>query len=149
MSAEESGALIRLKLAQQLGDTVEPPPGLIERISERANGNPFYVEELMNYLRDRGVDPIDPQAWADLELPASLYQLILTRIDQLDEHQKATLKVASVIGRLFRAAMVWGVYPELGGIESIQQDLAGVERMLILRRLTPPSPSSCTSSSTF
>lgn len=136
---EETAALVGLKLAQQLGDAAEPPPALIQRISERANGNPFYVEELMNYLRDRGIDPTDAGAWDALELPENLYQLILTRIDQLDEQQKATLKVASVIGRLFPAAMVWGVYPELGGEAQVEAAL-GVLSTVDLTPLDTPDP---------
>ncbi|MCU0508040.1 MAG: tetratricopeptide repeat protein [Anaerolineae bacterium] len=136
---EETAALIGLKLAQQLGDAAEPPPGLVQRISERANGNPFYVEELMNYLRDRQIDPTDARSWESLDLPENLYQLILTRIDQLDEQQKATLKVASVIGRLFPAAMVWGIYPELGGEEQVARSL-GVLSNVDLTPLDTPDP---------
>jgi adenylate cyclase len=66
----------------------------------RAQGNPFYLEELLNYVRDRGLDPADIQ---NIELPDSLHTLILSRIDQLSEREKSTLRVASIVGRLFRA----------------------------------------------
>jgi adenylate cyclase len=138
-SNAESAALVGLKLAQQLGDTAEPSPALVQRISERADGNPFYVEELMNYLRDRHIDPTDERAWENLDLPDNLYQLILTRMDQLDEEEKATLKVASVIGRLFPAAMVWGVYPELGGEEQVTRAL-DVLSQADLTPLNTPAP---------
>ena len=96
---------------------------MISRITNRAEGNPFYIEELLNYLHDRGIDPHDAQALQKLDLPTSLHSLILSRIDQLTESQKSTIKVASVIGRLFRAGMLWGVYPQLGNEQQIKIDL--------------------------
>jgi predicted ATPase len=130
---EEAETLIRLKLTQFFGEESAVPPDLLEQVSARASGNPFYIEELLNLLRDRDIDPSDSKALAELDLPSSLYSLILTRIDQLTERQNATLKVASVIGRLFQAAMVWGVYPELGGPDKVRKYL---DRLSILD-LTP------------
>ena len=77
-------------------------------------GNPFYLEELLNYLRDRGLDPRDPADLEKIELPDSLHTLVLSRIDQLSEREKTTLRVASIIGRLFRAAWLTGDHPALG-----------------------------------
>jgi predicted ATPase/class 3 adenylate cyclase len=130
---EEAETLIRLKLIQFFGEESAVHPELLEQVLARASGNPFYIEELLNLLRDRGIDPGDSQTLAELDLPSSLYSLILTRIDQLTERQNTTLKVASVIGRLFQAAMVWGVYPELGGSDKVKQYL---DRLSILD-LTP------------
>jgi adenylate cyclase len=42
-------------------------------------------------------------------LPSSLHSLVLSRIDRLTETQQGVLKVACVVGRLFQAAVVWGV----------------------------------------
>ena len=53
----------------------------------------------------------------NLQLPESLHSLILSRIDTLGEAPRRTLKVASVPGRVFRAPMLPGVYPELGGVD--------------------------------
>ena len=55
------------------------------------------------------------------------------------ERQNATLKVASVIGRLFRAALVWGVYPELGGSERVKENLQ-VMSTLDLTPMDTPEP---------
>jgi tetratricopeptide (TPR) repeat protein len=135
----EAEQLIGLKLRQFVGPQAEVPRGLVERITERAEGNPFYIEELVNYLQDRGVAPDDTQAMEQLDLPSSLHSLILSRMDQLTEHQKTTLKVASVIGRLFRAAMLWGVYPQLGEAEQVKADLEVLNRME-LTPLDAPEP---------
>lgn len=138
-SEDEAETLIQLKLAQFFGEASSVPPHLLEQVTARAGGNPFYIEELLNLLRDRGIDPNDKQALLEIDLPGSLYSLILTRIDQLTESQNATLKVASVIGRLFQAAMVWGVYPELGDPPEVKEYLDGLST-LDLTPLDAPEP---------
>lgn len=136
---EEAARLIRLKLAQLGADGTEPPAALVERITARAQGNPFYIEELLNYLRDQGIDPHDSQALAQLDLPTSLHSLILSRIDQLTESQKLTIKVASIIGRSFQFTWLWGVHPHLGEQPRIKADLDALRR-LDLTPLDQPEP---------
>ncbi len=120
---QEAERLIGLKLEQFFGDQTNVPAPLLKRITERAQGNPFYIEELLNYLQDQKFDPNDVKKLRQLDLPTSLHSLILSRIDQLTEHQKGTIKVASVIGRLFEAGWVWGMYPDLGEPAQIKADL--------------------------
>ncbi|MCP4425849.1 MAG: tetratricopeptide repeat protein [Chloroflexi bacterium] len=136
---DEAERLISLKLNRFSDKQDELPPELAQRIIERAEGNPFYIEELLNYLQDRGIDPHDEQALDQLELPTSLHSLILSRIDQLTESQQSAIKVASVIGRLFQAAMLWGVYPELGDERQVKVDL-DVLSQLDLTPLDTPEP---------
>jgi class 3 adenylate cyclase/tetratricopeptide (TPR) repeat protein len=139
LPAEEIEQLVSLKLGQIYGETAKLPGALIEKISLRAEGNPFYIEELLNYLYDRGIDPGQPEALEQIDLPDSLYSLILSRIDQLTENQKTLLKVASVIGRLFRAAMLWGVYNQFGDRQRVQSDLDALSA-LDLTPLDTPEP---------
>ena len=126
---EEAEQLIELKLRQFYGSEVGIAPLMIRRITERAQGNPFYIEELLNYLQDRGIDPRDTRTLDQLDLPASLYSLILSRIDQLTESQKITLRVASVIGRLFGAAALSGSFPQLQDQQRVVHDLADLNRL--------------------
>lgn len=126
---QEAERLIRLKIEHFFGPQVDAPRELLERITARAQGNPFYVEELLNYFQDRGVAPQDVNALERLELPTSLQSLILSRIDQLSESQKSTIKLASVIGRLFKAAVLWGAYSQLGDPKHVQADLDVLSRL--------------------
>ena len=104
------------------------PPEWVDELTRRAEGNPFYLEELLNYLDEQGVDPTDVAALTRLDWPASLQSLLLARIDQLTESQRTVLKVASIIGRLFLARQLWGVYPDLGIAPRVAADLAALDR---------------------
>jgi len=123
LDSEHAALLVRSKLAQMTGVDAEPPASLIELVTKRSQGNPFYIEELLSFIRSRGVNPQDEAALRKIELPESLHSLILSRIDALPESPRRTLKVASVLGRVFRAPMLPGVYPELGALASVEQDL--------------------------
>lgn len=119
----QTAQLIQLKLAQLSNAAGPLPATLLQRITERTQGNPFYIEELVNLLADQQLDPTDADSLATLDLPDSLHRLIISRIDQLDEGPRNTLKVASVIGRLFKASWLWGAYPQLGATEQIRAHL--------------------------
>ncbi len=136
---DEAAELIALKLSKLTGSAQTLAPALVERITERAQGNPFYIDEMINLIHDRGLDPTDAEALAQLDLPDSLHSLILSRIDQLPEKTQTTLKVASVIGRLFRAAWIVGFYPSLGELPDVLQQLELLSR-LDITPLDKPEP---------
>ena len=73
LPAEEIEQLVKSKLSQIYGEAAELPKALVERISLRAEGNPFYIEELLNYLHDRNIDPQQPEA-----LPRSTCRIVST-----------------------------------------------------------------------
>ena len=130
LSRAESEQAIRAKLAQLYpARSGAIAAQLVDKLMDRAQGNPFYLEELLNYLRDRGLDPRDPADLEKIELPNSLHALVLSRIDQLNEREKTTLRVASIVGRLFRASWLTGYYPALGELDHVKVDLDKLDRM--------------------
>jgi adenylate cyclase len=140
LSAAEAALAIRAKLSQLYPARHEtPPPELIAALMERTQGNPFYLEELLNYLRDRGFDPYDPAALDKIALPDTLHALILSRIDQLNEREKRILRAASVVGRLFRAHWLTGYYPDLGTLPEVKPSLDALDR-LDITPLDRPEP---------
>ena len=129
LGSGEASQLIRQKLAQLTGTGREPPPALVDQITARGQGNPFYMEELLNYIQDRGIDLAGGPALETLDLPTSLHSLVLSRIDRLDEGPRSTLRVASVVGRVFKASMLWDVHPPLGGAGQVIADLEVLQRL--------------------
>jgi class 3 adenylate cyclase len=84
-------------------------------ILKRAEGNPFFVEEVIRMLIDRGAIVRQGENWVatsaveGIEIPDTLQGLLLARIDRLPEDAKQTLRVASVIGRQFSAKVLESV----------------------------------------
>lgn len=105
-----------LSLAEgsQLVDRLIPDGGtaavdLKQRIVERAGGNPFYTEEIVRMLLDRGGLEQHEEGWqvtataaaALAAVPGTLKGLILTRFDRLDEALRRVLQRATVLGAAF------------------------------------------------
>jgi class 3 adenylate cyclase/tetratricopeptide (TPR) repeat protein len=126
---EEAERLISLKLARFTGGLGSVSVELVERIMARAQGNPFYIDEMINLVHDRGIDLTNLDALHSLELPDSLHSLIISRIDRLNEATKTTLKVASVIGRTFQAGWLWMIYPSLGAPAKVLAQLQQLSRL--------------------
>ncbi len=139
--------LARLRLERRAGDGRDPAvtETLARRIAQQAEGNPFYLEELVNYVGEQIVGKSDADALEEVELPSSLQSLVLSRLDQLGERRKTLLKVASVIGRVFRASWLAGVYPELGSVSEIRSDLS----ILTAQNMTVYDPSEADDSYSF
>ena len=129
--------IVRAKLSQRFPERQGPlPQALLEHLAARAQGNPFFVEELLDYLHDRGLDPGQAGTALALELPASLHSLVLSRIDALSPAQQAILKAASVVGREVAVAELQGYCPTLGSAAQVAADLAELGRQGFM----PPVP---------
>ena len=133
LSAADAAQIVRTKVEQLVGPGVEPPAALVERIAERSEGNPLYVEELVGYLAAQGADLGDEGAVAAIDLPESLHSLVLSRIDTVPEEPRRTLKVASVIGRVFRAPVLPEVYPDLGSLDDVRGHLGSLRGADLVR----------------
>jgi class 3 adenylate cyclase/tetratricopeptide (TPR) repeat protein len=119
MEADEVAQLARSKMEQLTGDGAAVSDELVDLVAGRSDGNPFYVEELLNFFVAQGVDTSDPAAIAAIHLPESLHTLVLSRIDAAAEGPRRTMKVASVVGRVFPARMLAGAYDELGDLDAV------------------------------
>ncbi|NTU80256.1 MAG: tetratricopeptide repeat protein [Chloroflexales bacterium] len=112
---------------------------LAQLIAERAAGNPLVTEELALSLREKGAVSIEGdvgvlrRAADELQLPATLQSLVLSRIDHLPASEQFTLKVASVIGTSFSQEALREIYPEPISAEVLTTHLAALtERALIV-----------------
>jgi predicted ATPase/class 3 adenylate cyclase len=85
------------------------PASMRQKIQQKAEGNPFFVEEVIRVLIDKGIVRRDESGshWhaedtkKDFDIPDSLRALLIGRIDRLELGTKRTLQMASVIGRNF------------------------------------------------
>jgi class 3 adenylate cyclase len=85
-------------------------PRALELVTGHAEGNPFFVEEVLADLRDRGLLERTDAGWClrdgavDLGIPDSVHGVLAARIDLLPAEAKGALQAASVIGRSFTPA---------------------------------------------
>jgi class 3 adenylate cyclase len=90
-------------------------------ILKKAEGNPFFVEEVIRMLIERGSIVRSERGWVvaspiqAIDIPDNLQGLLLARIDRLPEEIKHTLRVAAVIGRQFPVRVLEQVLEEKEG----------------------------------
>ena len=107
LSADESLLLVDELLAGEL------PAGLRDLVLERAEGNPFFVEEVLETLIDRGLLRRNNGDWTladlppDFNVPDSVQAVLSARIDLLEPTEKEALQAAAVIGRVFWSGPVY------------------------------------------
>jgi len=97
-------------------------------IAERAAGNPFFVEEMVRELAQRGVlhgsrgKYVCHANAADIAVPATVEAAIAARIDRLSKGGRQTLNAASVIGARFGANLLAAL-----GIDAVVEELLSCE----------------------
>src|SRR6185436_12112795 len=102
LTVEESHELIRLLLAVD-----DLPPSVHDRILERAEGNPFFLEEIIRRLVDGGLIERSGDRWRategieEVEIPDTVQAVLAARIDLLDATDKRIVQAAAVVGRVF------------------------------------------------
>src|SRR5438034_515497 len=108
-----------------------------------AEGNPFFAEEIVRHLIDRGVlerrgsEVVEGAPAPDLAIPDTVRALLATRIDGLPAEEKRTLQDASVVGRVFWAAALERMRPDA----SVRAALRALEdRGLVVARPTSELP---------
>ena len=103
-------------------DLLGADPSVVElaaHVSARAAGNPFFLEEIVRDLAERGVVRGRHGAYLmrggvdDVDVPATLQATIGARIDRLSSAAKRTLNAAAVIGSQFEAELLATVLDEI------------------------------------
>ncbi len=120
-----------LETAALVSGLLGPDPSngaLRQMITDRAAGNPFFVEEMVRELAERGV--LHGQAGAyvstadvgEVTVPATLQATIAARIDRLDAKAKRTLGAAAVVGARFTLDLLSTL-----GVEAVVDDLLAAQ----------------------
>jgi class 3 adenylate cyclase/ribosomal protein L40E len=108
------------QLVSNLLEVEALPESLRQLILAKAEGNPFFVEEVIRMLIDRGGIQRQDSQWIvtreiqNIEIPDTLQGVLTARIDRLPEDAKRTLQIASVIGRKFPVKILAAVMEQEG-----------------------------------
>jgi transcriptional regulator with AAA-type ATPase domain/tetratricopeptide (TPR) repeat protein len=116
LSPEES-----LRLAQSFVPGRELPAPLAQVILSRAEGNPFFLEELTRAVTDRDDFQVD------IAVPDTVQGLLMTRIERLSEEQQRLLQTASVLGRAASSRALAAMWGDAADLASHLQELGRLE----------------------
>lgn len=117
------------------------PEELARFIVGRCDGNPFYIEEVMNSLIEEEVLVPTSEGWAltrplvESSVPSTIRGVIAARIDRLDETRRRVLRHAAVVGREFLYSIVAQV-TDADNLSLCLEDLQAVD-LICARRLDP------------
>jgi tetratricopeptide (TPR) repeat protein len=129
-------------MAQALLATESLPTALQTLIAQRAEGNPFFVEEIVKSLQDIGAirqtgdQAVLTRPLHEVVIPGTIQDVIMARIDRLAEAPKRTLQLASVIGREFTRRLLDRLAELRTHTEAYLQELKALE-LIYERSLFP------------
>jgi class 3 adenylate cyclase/tetratricopeptide (TPR) repeat protein len=113
LSRDDSLRMVRSVLAvERLGDP------LTKRIVARADGNPFFLEQLALNAKDLR---------AELMVPNTIHDVVMARIDRLPDETKQLLQTASVIGREFSRRLLRKVWNRFDSLRNGLRELRRLE----------------------
>lgn len=133
LSAEQTIDLVREKLGVR-----EIPDRIAALIDERAEGHPYFAEEIAYTLReegaievegDRATLRVDVDRAAGFDVPDTIHGVITSRLSRLRPDESRTLKVASVLGARFNPEVLRTVHPDHPGPSELQDQLEHLEEL--------------------
>ena len=102
LSSEESTQMVTTFLHDDIEDNIIISDKLITRILDQAKGNPFYIEQIVSYIKREKLLNKDKSIIEDtFSIPDTIEAMIIERIDKLDDILKKVVKVATVLGNKF------------------------------------------------
>jgi class 3 adenylate cyclase/tetratricopeptide (TPR) repeat protein len=136
LSPRQAGQMVSSLLGQE-----EPPEELVQFVVDRTDGNPFFIEEIINSMIETGSLVQEDDGWrivgsvADSDLPTSVRGVIAARIDRLDADRRRVLREASVVGRQFLYEVIKRVATVTA---TLDPSLADLEHADLIRERSDP-----------
>jgi len=114
---------------------------IVDQIISRADGNPFFIEEVVRSLIDVGAVVTKERSFVvtdkinTMDIPHTINDVLMARIDRLEDDTRDLLKIASVIGRNFFYRVLAEVTKMIGDIDNRLSYLKEIQIILERRRL--------------
>lgn len=122
--------------------TASLPEVLAQLVGQKADGNPFFVEEVTrSLLEDGSLRRIDERVeltrpLEDISVPDSIQDVLMARLDRLEDGPKRALQLAAVIGREFALRLWRRIFDTESGLEAVVDELRALE--LIYEKIGDP-----------
>ena len=118
------------------------PAELERRVLEVAEGNPFFLQELVRSLVDAGTVVPEGGGWrfdqkAEVEIPQTVEKVVLARLDRLNPECRRVITAASALGRRFGLALLEGVLED-GEVARALHELQRADLVRTERRWPQP-----------
>jgi tetratricopeptide (TPR) repeat protein len=129
-------------LAERMLAAGRLPDTLRQIITSKAEGNPFFVEEIVKSLQETGALRLTGEAYVmayrveEIDVPDTVHDVIMARLDRLEEEPKRALQTAAVIGREFGVRLLERTTDLHGRIEAYLRALKAGE-LIYERSLYP------------
>ena len=130
-----SGGSIR-ELVDGLLNSDALPQKLCDAIIEKAGGNPFFIEEMLRSLIERGILVREGSTWKvtellhNIQVPDTLQGLLLSRLDRLPDQTRQIVQKAAVVGRVFLFRVLQEIARE---DEALESQIALIENAELVR----------------
>jgi tetratricopeptide (TPR) repeat protein len=160
-TSERLSAMIRERYADRLKEIVLTPLGtedsgrlldgimeaggvsarLRERIIGQSDGNPYFIEEVLHSFVDEGALVRGATGWEavpgldERRIPSTIQEVLMERIDRLDEKTRSLVRAASVIGRNFSYRILTDVARSIDEIDGKILHLTEIQLILKGQRL--------------
>ncbi len=121
---------------QVLGSPISTP--LLELLERRAEGNPFFAEQILRYLADKNLLKKNKEGFfeadlrAERSLPLDVGAILIARLDSLAQDVRNVVQTASILGREFEVQLLTRM---LRGDSELPQKIAHAEQAEIWVRL--------------
>lgn len=118
------------------------PEQLTERILDRAEGNPFFLEQILNRLIDEGHFALREGRWGPVgdmslvEVPENVQAAVIARLDLLGPQERRVIQLASVVGRTFSRRLL----DHLAGAENLESIITTLGRRQLVVESRDPAP---------
>ncbi|MBI4640544.1 MAG: tetratricopeptide repeat protein, partial [Candidatus Tectomicrobia bacterium] len=128
LTLDETDRLVRALLNMQ-----DIPESILKVIRERADGVPFYIEEVLRTLLENGTIRQVGDHWEfsdsldGIEIPGNIHGIIAARIDRLDKDLKEVLQAASAIGVTFSYNILETVTGHRDNLDQLLDKLQNLE----------------------
>jgi ABC-type oligopeptide transport system substrate-binding subunit/class 3 adenylate cyclase len=119
------------------------PEAIADRLIATAEGNPFFLEELVRSMVDAGALVREGEGWrfdhdVEVDVPPTIGQVILARLDRLGPQTREVVRAAAVLGRRFDLPLLEGVAGDGAGVGEALRELQRLDLVRESRRWPRP-----------
>ena len=139
LTVEPLGADESARVMQNLLGVIDLDATIVERVTVAADGNPLYLEQMLQMLMDQGAIRheggrwITTEALSNVEIPPTIAALLTARLDRLGQSERTVIERSAVIGQVFYRGAIEALVPP-----PVQPEVAPCLKTLTIKELIGP-----------